>query len=131
LKLWRYELAKAKVPANIQDLIVSDAEKQLKAFADVGGQVLFGTDVGYMSEVDPTDEYAAMAHAGLTPAQILTSLTTAPAARWRADSTRGRIRPGFDADLVVLSGDPVTDVKRFADVKCTIRAGRAVYVRME
>ena len=131
LKLWRYELAKAKVPANIQDLIVGDAEKQLKAFSDAGGQVLFGTDVGYMSEFDPTDEYVLMAHAGLTPVQILTSLTTAPAARWRAEGTRGRVQPKLAADLVVLNGDPVTDVKRFADVKCTIRAGRAVFVRME
>jgi imidazolonepropionase-like amidohydrolase len=131
LKLWRYELGKGKVPANIQDLIVSDAEKELKAFFDAGGQVLFGTDVGYMSELDPTDEYVAMAHAGLTPPQILASLTTAPAARWRADGTRGRIRPGFDADLVVLSGDPLTDVRRFGDVKCTIRAGRALFVRAD
>jgi imidazolonepropionase-like amidohydrolase len=128
LKLWHYELDKAKVPANIQETIVGDAEKQLKAFADAGGQVLFGTDVGYMSDFDPTDEYALMAQAGLTPMQILASLTTAPAARWKAAERRGRVRAGFDADLVVLNGDPVTDVRRFADVKCTLRAGRELFV---
>jgi imidazolonepropionase-like amidohydrolase len=128
LKLWHYELDKAKVPANIQETIVGDAEKQLKAFADAGGQVLFGTDVGYMSDFDPTDEYALMAQTGLTPMQILASLTTAPAARWKAAERRGRVRAGFDADLVVLNGDPVTDVRRFADVKCTLRAGRELFV---
>jgi imidazolonepropionase-like amidohydrolase len=128
LKLWHYELDKQKVPANIQEVIVADAEKQLKSFADAGGQVLFGTDVGYMSDFDPTEEYVLMAQAGLTPMQILTSLTTAPAARWRASAHRGRLRAGFDADLVVLNGDPVADVKHFSDVKCTIRAGRELFV---
>jgi imidazolonepropionase-like amidohydrolase len=128
LKLWHYELDKQKVPANIQEVIVADAEKQLKSFADAGGQVLFGTDVGYMSDFDPTQEYVLMAQAGLTPMQILTSLTTAPAARWKAAKRRGALRAGFDADLVVLNGDPVADVKHFADVKCTIRAGRELFV---
>jgi imidazolonepropionase-like amidohydrolase len=128
LKLWHYELDKQKVPARIQEIIVADAERQLKAFADAGGQVLFGTDVGYMSELDPTDEYVLMAQAGLTPMQILTSLTTAPAARWKAAERRGRVQRGFDADLTVLNGDPVTNVRRFADVKCTIRGGRELFV---
>ena len=129
LKLWRYELDKAQVPIDIRERIVGDAERQLRAFSDAGGQVLFGTDVGYMTDFDPTDEYALMARAGLTPMQILASLTTAPAARWRAGRRRGRIVSGLDADLVVLNGDPAEDVRDFAAVKCTIRGGREVFIR--
>ncbi|WP_120643938.1 amidohydrolase family protein [Corallococcus llansteffanensis] len=129
LQLWGYELAKADVPTHVRDGIVADAERQLAAFSSAGGQVLFGTDVGYMADLDPTEEYVLMAHAGLTPMQILASLTTAPAARWSAAERRGRVKPGFDADLVVLDGDPATDVRRFADVKCTVRAGRELFVR--
>lgn len=29
-----------------------------------GGMILFGTDVGYMNDYDPSDEYALMAEAG-------------------------------------------------------------------
>jgi imidazolonepropionase-like amidohydrolase len=129
LKLWRYELNKEKVPANVQDGLVAVAQRQLKAFADAGGQVLFGTDVGYMSEFDPAEEYALMAGAGLTPMQILASLTTAPAARWKASERRGQVKQGFDADLVVLNADPGVNVTRFADVRCTIRGGRQIFVR--
>lgn len=129
LQLWGYELAKAQVPADVTERIVTNAERQLAAFSSAGGQVLFGTDVGYMTDLDPTREYALMAHAGLTPMQILTSLTTAPAARWSAAGHRGRVKQGFDADLVVLDGDPAADVQRFTAVKCTIRAGKPVYVR--
>lgn len=129
LSLWPYELDKAKVPAHVQKTLVADAERQLAAFVAAGGQVLFGTDIGYMSRFDTTEEFVLMAQAGLTPMQILASLTTAPAARWKAAGRRGRVRPGLDADLVVLGGDPAADVRRFADVRCTLRAGRELFVR--
>ncbi|WP_158617080.1 amidohydrolase family protein [Corallococcus exercitus] len=129
LQLWGYELAKADVPTDVRERLVTGAERQLMAFSSAGGQVLFGTDAGYMTDLDPTQEYVLMAQAGLTPTQILASLTTAPAARWSASERRGRVQPGFDADLVVLGGDPATDVRRFTDVKCTIRAGKTLFVR--
>jgi imidazolonepropionase-like amidohydrolase len=129
LKLWRYELNKSKLAVDIREKMVGDAEKQLKRFSDAGGQVLFGTDVGYMTEFDPTDEYLLMARAGLTPMQILASLTTNPATRWSEANQRGRVKTGLDADLVVLDGDPATNVKHFSAVKCTIRRGREIFVR--
>jgi len=128
LKLWPYELKKAKLPERVVNLVLGDAIEQLRAFSAAGGQVLFGTDVGYMTEYDPTDEYVFMSHA-LTPMQILTSLTVAPAARWQESQKRGRVAPGFDADLVVLGADPAQDVRNFADVSCTIRGGRVIYSR--
>ena len=94
--------------------------------AKAGGQVLFGTDVGYMTDYDPTEEYRLMARA-LAPMEILASLTTAPAARWKEDEARGRVGAGLDADLVVLDADPAADAANFAKVRCTIRAGRLTY----
>lgn len=129
LQLWGFELAKSNHTADERDRLEADAERQLAAFARAGGQVLFGTDVGYMTELDPTREYVLMARAGLTPMQILASLTTAPAARWSAADHRGRVAPGHDADLVVLDGDPAADVRRFASVRCAIRAGMDVFTR--
>jgi len=126
-KLWSYELAKQSVPQPVVDRLVAATLAELRSFADAGGQILFGTDVGYMHEFDPTDEYVLMAKAGLTPAQILASLTTAPAARWNEDERRGRVEPGFDADLVVLASDPFEDVRRFAQVRCVFRAGEQIY----
>ena len=65
----------------------------------------------------------------MTPMQILASLTTAPAARWKEDERRGRVAPGFDADLVVLAADPADDVKNFAKVRCVFRGGHARSIR--
>lgn len=129
LKLWNYELNKFNAPAQAHEGVFADAKGQLQAFTAAGGQVLFGTDVGYMTDYDPTEEYVLMARAGFTPTQILASLTTAPAARWKADKHRGRVAAGLDADLTVLNADPASDVKAFANVKCTIHGGRQVFAR--
>jgi imidazolonepropionase-like amidohydrolase len=126
LKLWRYELERAGVPAAIIERALADAVGQLRAFSTAGGQVLFGTDVGYMGDYDPTEEYRQMARA-LTPMQILASLTTAPAARWKEEASRGRVAAGQDADLVVLEADPAESAAHFAGVRCTIRAGQAIF----
>ena len=129
LKLWPFELAKAGVPDGVRQRLVGATQQQLKQYADAGGLILFGTDVGYMTDHDPADEYRLMAGAGLTPAQILASLTTAPAARWNEQARRGRVAPGQDADLVVLGGDPLADARHFADVRCTIRGGGLLHAK--
>jgi imidazolonepropionase-like amidohydrolase len=126
LQLFPYELKRAKLPERIVELATADAVEQVRAYAKAGGQILFGTDVGYMSEYDPTEEYRLMARA-LEPMQILASLTTAPAARWKEGERRGRVAAGQDADLAVLEADPAADPANFAKLRCTIRAGRLTY----
>jgi imidazolonepropionase-like amidohydrolase len=126
LQLWPYEMKKAKLQQKIIDLATVDAIEEVRSFSAAGGQILFGTDVGYMTDYDPTEEYVLLARA-LSPTQILASLTTAPAARWKESDRRGRIAPGMDADLVVLSGDPTQDVRNFAGVRCAIRQGNVIY----
>jgi imidazolonepropionase-like amidohydrolase len=127
LKLWRHELDKANVPASIQAQLIAPTLEQLRSFAAAGGQVLFGTDIGYMTDFDLTEEYELLATAGRTPMQILASLTTTPAMRWNESKRRGRIAPGMDADLVVLAADPAADPKSFAKVRCTFRHGASLY----
>jgi len=127
LKLWEVEAAKQQATPAEQRGFAEKGARQLEAFSKAGGQVLFGTDVGYVTDYDPTEEYLLMKLAGLTPMQILASLTTAPAARFGESSRRGTIAPGMDADLVILDGDPVGDVANFAKVRNTIRGGRIIY----
>jgi imidazolonepropionase-like amidohydrolase len=130
-KLWLYELKKQDVPPNVVDTLVDSTFQQLQSFIGVRGQVLFGTDVGYMHDYDPTDEYLLMAKAGMSPAQILESLTTAPAARWNEEKRHGQVAKGFAADLVMLAADPFDDVRNFANVNCVLRAGTPVYSKKE
>lgn len=127
LKLWAYEVTRFGGTAEAAEQLTAGGIQQLQAFARAGGQVLFGTDVGYMRAYDPSDEYVRMAQAGLSPMQILASLTTAPAARFGEETRRGRIAAGMDADLVVLEADPAQDARNFGKVRYTIRAGRVIF----
>jgi imidazolonepropionase-like amidohydrolase len=65
-------------------------------------------------------------HRALSERQVLASLTTNPAAYFRS-SKKGKLEPGFDADIVVLDGDPLADVRNLAKVAYTIRAGQIIY----
>jgi len=80
-----------------------------------------------MRDFDPTDEYVFMARAGMTPMQILASLTTAPAGRFQRQLRIGRVAPAYVADLAVLDGDPAQDVRAFARVRYTLRDGKVVF----
>jgi imidazolonepropionase-like amidohydrolase len=105
--------------------VVAATVNQLRQFAENGGVVLFGTDVGFTRIYDTTLEYELM-HRALSERQVLASLTTNPAQYFKA-AKKGRVERGFDGDLVVLDGDPMADVRNLAKVAYTIRAGQIIY----
>ena len=117
--------AKLPLPPEIVGRIVDNIVGQLKSFSENGSTVLFGTDVGYIPLYDTTLEYELM-HRALSERQVLASLTTNPASYFKA-ANKGRVEKGFDADVVVLDGDPLADVTNLAKVAYTIRAGKVIY----
>jgi len=117
--------AKLPLPPEIVWRIVDNIVGQLKSFSENGDTVLFGTDVGYTQLYDTTLEYELMRRA-LSERQVLASLTTNPASYFKA-AKKGRVEKDFDADLVILDGDPITDVTNLAKVAYTIRAGKVIY----
>jgi imidazolonepropionase-like amidohydrolase len=106
---------------------MTTAFRQLHDFAQAGGTVLFGTDVGYVTDYSVQDEYEFMSKAGLSFKQILTSLTTAPAAKFKLSAKTGVVAAGMDADIVVLKGDPAADIRQFDNVAYTILQGKIIF----
>ncbi len=131
LKLWPWELGRYGVPAEAIQRTQANAEAQVRAFVEAGGQLIFGTDVGYVTDYDPTDEYVLLQRAGLGFAAILTTLTTAPAKRFPGGAGAGVIADGSPADLVVLDGDPAAEIRALARVRYTIRGGQVIYERAQ
>jgi len=99
---------------------------EVKDYSSAGGQILFGTDVGYTDAFDTTEEYRLMS-AALDWRAILRALTTAPAERFGYAGRKGRVANGMDADLVLLDADPAQDPTAFARVRDTIRGGRVIW----
>jgi imidazolonepropionase-like amidohydrolase len=54
-------------------------------------------------------EFELMAQAGISPVEILRSATVVPARVFGLDD-RGVIKPGMRADLLLIDGDPTTDI---------------------
>ena len=127
LTLFDVEIKKDGAPPEIVTKFVDQAVARLRAYSEVGGEILFGTDVGYIYQFDTAEEYRLMTRAGMTFPQILASLTTNPARRFGFASHSGQIAPGLDADLAVFAGDPATDIEALSRVRYTIRAGKLIF----
>jgi imidazolonepropionase-like amidohydrolase len=128
LMLWRIELSRQDppVPAPIIDGYERDALGQIASFASRDGVIMFGTDVGYFDQYDPTEEYRLLAEAGLTYDQVLASLTTNPARVW-GNPAAGTLGVGNPGDVVLLAEDPRADLRNFARVDSLVRGGRIVF----
>ena len=121
LSLWTTVVFDPAATARLVQFGVS----QLKTFSANGGVILFGTDVGFTKIYDTSLELELMGRA-LSEREVLASLTTNPALYFKA-AKKGRVERGFDADLVVLDGDPMVDVRNLAKVVYTIRSGQVIY----
>lgn len=128
LSLWRVEMERAGVAEEVRDRFIRTSAEQLRAFAAGGGEVLFGTDVGYIPEKDADEEVGRMVVAGMDWRAVLSSLTAAPARRMK-DAKRGALKAGRPADLVLVDGDPRADVDALTRVRATWVAGKSVFAR--
>ena len=104
------------------------AVQQTAAMHEAGGAILFGTDAGFTEVFDTTMELRLM-NSAIGWKGVLASLTTSPAAIFGEAGKRGRVVPGYIADLVVLAGDPAERIENAAEVQLVIKAGRIIFAR--
>jgi imidazolonepropionase-like amidohydrolase len=87
-------------------------EKALRQLKDAKVPILAGTDApnpGTAFGASLHGELALLVSAGLAPLEALKAATSVSAAHFHI-TDRGRIRPGFAADLVLVEGDPSVDI---------------------
>ncbi len=109
------------------DSNIADILREVQDYSQLHGPILFGTDVGFLTDYDPTDEYRLMQRAGMDFPHILESLTTAPAERFGESVIRGEVKAGMNADLVVVQGDPTRDIRALTHVSYVFRDGKIIY----
>lgn len=101
---------------------LAEQVQQITSIIRQGGRVITGTD----SPIDHTAvsthmNLRAMVAYGLTPFEALTTATKAPGEV--LGEPLGRIDTGMYADLVVLGGDPLSDIKQAANVRQVMANG--------
>lgn len=63
---------------------------------------------------------------GFSGAEALRAVTSVAADACRVGDRKGRIAPGYDADLLAVDGDPLTDPNAVREVVAVFRAGQRV-----
>ena len=91
-----------------------------------GVKIAFGTDTGVSAHGDNAGEFALLVKAGLTPLEAIQSATINAAAHFDLSAEIGSLAPGKAADLIAVSGDPLSDVTVLQAVKAVIKAGAVV-----
>jgi imidazolonepropionase-like amidohydrolase len=98
----------------------------LRLFAAAGGRIAAGTDASNQLLVPGYSEHREMellVRAGLSPGEALQSATRNAAALLGIDSL-GLIAPGNAADLVVLTKDPLVDIRNTRAIQSVMIRGQ-------
>lgn len=98
-------------------------------YAKVGGRVVAGTDTAQQFVVPGASlhrELELYVAGGLTPAQALKSATSDAADLLGIAGRTGSIQLGKDADLVLVSGDPLADIRATRRILNVVRGGVVV-----
>lgn len=102
---------------------------EVNQFHQLGGTLLFGTDVGYVTDYSTELEFVELGKSGLDFKTVLAMLTSNPAARMGVSASKGTITPGKLADLTILSADPATDLTNFSRVQAVVRSAKVLWQR--
>ncbi|MHA4806935.1 metal-dependent hydrolase family protein [Flavitalea flava] len=100
--------------------------KKRKTFQDAlasGVTICMGGDVGVYAHGDNAREMEAMVEYGMKPIDVLRSATSVNADVFKIGDRVGRIRAGLLADLVIVEGNPSTDISRVRKVKWVMKEG--------
>ncbi|MEK6398546.1 MAG: amidohydrolase family protein, partial [Terriglobus sp.] len=100
-----------------------------RTVADVyhaGGQMLAGTDSPL--DIPATSLHlnlrAQVKYGGMKPWEALTTATSASAKAYGYDKDLGTLQPGKLADLIIVAGDPLTNIDDLARVQCVAVNGQ-------
>lgn len=121
-----HELLRRAYPRQPESRIEpANAAVGVAALAAAGVPILAGSDApnpGTAHGATIHRELELLVAAGLSPVAALAAATAAPADAFRL-SDRGRIRPGLRADLLLVEGDPTTEITATRDLVAIWKGG--------
>jgi imidazolonepropionase-like amidohydrolase len=101
--------------------------KQVQASQKAGVRIAFGTDAGVFEHGRNAGEFALMVEkGGMTQKAALVAATTGAAELLGLENEIGTIAPGKAADIIAVSGDPLTDPKSLEKMRFVMAAGRTI-----
>lgn len=89
----------------------------------LGVKIGFGTDSGVYPHGLNARQFAYMVKYGMPPLQAIRSATIEAATLMKREKDLGSLSPGHFADLIAVSGNPLTDVRALESVAGVIKNG--------
>jgi imidazolonepropionase-like amidohydrolase len=103
---------------------VYDGMKNLvKELYDKGVTIVAGTDMGFPG-YSVARELELYVEAGLTPLQAIQTATITPARVMNRDKQTGSIKEGKQADLIIIDGDLLQQIRNIRNVWMVIKEGQ-------
>ena len=99
------------------------ADRAFKLAMKNGVTIGMGSDVGVFRHGDNARELVLMVRAGMTPVQALLAATAVDAKVLRRQDELGRLKPGFAADVVAVTGDPTRNIEATKAVVLVMKDG--------
>ena len=122
-KGWKSPMASAEYAE-----LAVEKGKNIKAFHKMGLRIACGTDCppGDFPPLPVAEELKCMVDNGLTPLQAIETATKNGAEALRIGDCLGQIKEGYIADLLVVNGDPESDIEMLKQVKAVYFGGKPV-----
>jgi len=107
-------------------------EDTIRRARAMGIRIVTGADTDYGPEglTRIAHEIMRFRALGMTPQEALASGTSAAAELLGVGARTGRVTEGYEADLIILDGNPLDDVATLQDVLVVITNGRVVLNRL-
>jgi imidazolonepropionase-like amidohydrolase len=106
-----------------------NAQEFVRRFNKAGGRIIGGTDTGGSAIVPGTgllQEVRLFVDAGLTPMQALQTVTKNPAEFYHQADKVGTLKPGLVGDVVILDGNPLSDIHNLEKIHAVIKNGQVL-----
>jgi imidazolonepropionase-like amidohydrolase len=105
---------------------VKTARAAFKEALEAGVTIVNGSDVGVFAHGSEARELELLVEAGMKPAAALRAATATAARVLHLEDQLGMVKPGLQADLIAVDGDPTRDIGALRKVRLVIKGG-AVY----
>jgi len=100
--------------------------ENLTRMHELGVRIIAGTDAGV--DNTPHHQYVGgleyLVTLGFSAAQVIAMATTEAAAALGVGTVTGRLAPGYEADLIVVDGDPLSDIAALGRLRRVMARGR-------
>lgn len=123
----KWDVYASEKTAKLKEIVKVHKENVATAY-EKGVNILMGTDSGVIPHGHNLEELAYLVDIGMTPAEAIAS-GTCKAAKFLGKDNLGLIKRGNIADLILVNGNPLDDIKLLADndnILAVIQDGKIV-----